>query len=243
VKKDAIETEVTFKTSDGWKIFGLLHVPSNHGKVPAVVFVHGSRHENDAYGNLSAPGMPQSLNQRGVATLRIDIRGRGGSRGPRNFFSMPPEERMRVALDIDAAIQLIAGQAGVDGRRIGIVAEQDSTSAAILAGARNRRVRGFVFISGRLNQPAKEAIGATSAPIMCLVSKEDRHGFQDMTDAFIASRSNRSRIKVFENLALGTTMFSTWRNEYPHQEPIDENAAHWLADILTINSIRKRRAQ
>jgi len=243
VKDDQTEREVTFKTSDGWQVIGYLHVPQSKHKVPAVLLVHGSRHESDAYGNLTAPGMPRTLSQHGVATLRFDIRGRGASREPRDFNSMAPEERARVALDIEAAIKFLASQQGVDARRIGVVAEQDSTTAAIRTGAKDHRVQAFVLISGRLNQSAKHAIVASSAPILCLVSKEDRRGFQDMTDAFLASKSKRSRIKVFEGLALGTTMFSTWRNEFPRQQPIDEMAATWLADVLKSGStVRKRKA-
>ena len=243
VRDNETEREVTFKTSDGWQISGSLHVPQGRNKCPAVLFVHGSRHESDAYGNLASPGMLQTLNQRGAATLRIDIRGRGASRGPRDFFSMAPEERAGVALDIEAAINFLAAQQGVDRRRIGVVAEQDSTSAAIIAAAPDPRVRAFVLISGRLSHAAKKALGVTSAATLCLVSKEDRHGFQDMTDAFLASKSDRSRIKVFEGLALGTTMFSTWRNEFPRQQPIDELAATWLADTLTGGTVSKRKAR
>jgi hypothetical protein len=68
-----------------------------------------------------------------------------------------------------------------------------------------------------------------------------------MVDAFLASKSQLSRIRVFEGLALGTTMFSTWRNEFPHEQPIDELAALWLAQILSgkkaINTNRRKRAQ
>lgn len=240
MKDDQTEREVTFKTSDGWQIIGSLHVPRSKEKVPTVLFVHGSRHESDAYGNLSAPGMLQTLSQHGIATLRIDIRGRGASRQPRDFNSMAPEERARVALDVEAAIKFLALQQGVNARRIGVVAEQDSTTAAIIAGAKDRRVQAFVIISGRLSQSSKQAIRATSAPILCLVSKEDHRGFQDMTDAYLASKNSRSRIRVFEGLALGTTMFSTWRNEFPREQPIDEMAATWLADVLKSGStVRK----
>lgn len=232
VKDDRAEREVTFKASDGWQIIGSLHVPQSTTKVPAVLLVHGSRHESDAYGNLTTPGIPQTLSQYGIATLRIDIRGRGASREPRDFHSMAPDERVRVALDVEAAIKFLGSHRGIDAGRIGIVAEQDTATPAVLASARNRSVRAFILISGRLSQSAKDAIGRTSAPILCLVSKEDRRGFKDMTDAFLSSKSDRSRIKVFEGLALGTTMFSTWRNEFPSEQPIDEMAGVWMAEML-----------
>ena len=232
VPDNVVEREVTFTTSDGWRIVGLLHIPKIKSEAPGVVLVHGSRHEADAYGQVSTPGLPQTLSQHGVATLRIDIRGRGASREPRGFHSMAPEQREGVRLDVEAAISFLSSRPELKKNRIGIVAEQDSANAAMIAGARDRRVAAFIFISGRLSRSAKEAIGATAAPILCLVSKEDRHGFRDMTDAYLSSRSNRSRLRVFEGLALGTTMFSTWRNEFPSEPPLEEEAGIWLAERL-----------
>ena len=72
----------------------------------------------------------------------------------------------------------------------------------------------------------------SNTPVYCLVSKEDRRGFKDMTDVYLGSRSRQSRLRVFEGLALGTTMFSTWRFERPAETPIDEIAAQWMADRL-----------
>jgi pimeloyl-ACP methyl ester carboxylesterase len=245
--EDCREREVTFKASDGWRIGGSLHVPQSKRQVPSVLFVHGSRHESDAYGNLTAPGIPQTLIRRGIATLRIDIRGRGASREPRDFYLMAPDEMARVGLDVEAAIKFLGSERGVDASRIGIVAEQDSATAAVLASSKNRRVRAFILISGRLSHSAKVAMRRTSAPMLCLVSKEDRRGFRDMIDAFLSSKSDLSRIRVFEGLALGTTMFSTWRNEFPNEQPIDELAGIWLAQMLTGSgrtaTARRKRAQ
>ena len=234
-----LEREVTFKTSDGWQIVGMLHIPKSESKVPGVVLVHGSRHEADAYGQVSTPGLPQTLSQHGVATLRIDIRGRGSSRGPRGFHSMTPEQREALRLDVEAAIGFLGSQTEVKRSRIGIVAEQDSTNAATIAGATDRRVAAFILISGRLSQMAKDAIRASDAPVLCLVSKEDKRGFRDMTDAYLSSKNSRSRLRVFEGLALGTTMFSTWRNEFPDEQPLEEEAGIWLAERL--NDQRRAR--
>ncbi len=230
--EDILEREVTFRTSDDWQINGLLHIPQGQSKAPAVLFIHGSRHESDAYGNLTAPGIPQTLKNQGIATLRIDIRGRGASREPRVFNSLAPAEQDGVRLDVEAAIKFLASQPGVDRKRIGIVAEQDIANAAVIAGARDRRVSAFILISGRLSRDAKDAIAASAAPVYCLVSKEDRRGFKDMTDAYLASRSKQNHLRVFEGLALGTTMFSTWRNERPKEPPIDEIAGKWMAERL-----------
>lgn len=233
VNNEMNEREVTFTTPDGWRISGSLFVPSEAVKAPGVVFVHASRHESDAYGNINAPGIPQTLGRAGIATLRIDIRGRGASREPRVFNSFAPAEREGVRIDIAAATNFLALQPGVDAGRIGIVAEQDSTDAALIAAAEDRRVKAFVLISGRLGRDAKAAVAASRAAVYCMASKEDRRGFRDMTDVYLASKSIASRLRIFEGLAMGTTMFSTFRFERPDERPIDEIAAEWMIGRLT----------
>src|SRR5438876_9931045 len=99
--------------------------PRNRKQSTGCILVHGSRHESDAYGQVSTPGLPQTLSQHGVATLRIDIRGRGASREPREFYAMAPQQREPVRLDIEGAINFLAAQSAADATHIGIIAEQD----------------------------------------------------------------------------------------------------------------------
>lgn len=230
------EKNVTFATSDGWQIAGSLQIPKIKGKTPGVVLVHGSRHEKDAYGQT----LPQMLWDRSFATLRIDIRGRGASSAPLGFHSMAPGQRKGVRLDVEAAIGFLTSQSGVDRRRIAIAAEQDSADATVIACATNRRVATYVLISGRLSRQAKDAITTISAPIFCLVSKEDGRGFKDMTDAYLASGNAHSRLKVFDGIGFGTTMFSAWQFEFPDEQPIEQMIADWLAERMSRKVTKSR---
>ena len=223
-----VEREVTFKTADGWQIAGSISIPNAKSGVAGVVLIHGSRHEKDAYGQ----ALPRMLYEQGIATLRIDIRGRGASREPLTFNSMAPQQRRAVSLDILAAVDFLASQPGVASRRVAVVAEQDSATPAVVACAKDKRVAAFVLLSGRLSQKAKGEMAAASFPIFCLVSKEDRRGFKDMTDAYLSSRNRLSRLKVFEGIGFGTTMFSAWQYEFPKEQPIENMIGVWLADRL-----------
>lgn len=224
-----MEKNVTFETSDGWQIAGSLRIPTIKRKAPGVVLVHGSRHEKDAYGQT----LPQMLWDRSFATLRIDIRGRGSSSDPLAYHSMAPGQRKGVRIDVEAAIEFLTSQSGVDRGRVAIAAEQDSADAAVIACATNRRVAAYALISGRLSSEAKDAVTTISVPIFCLVSKEDRRGFKDMTDAYLASSNAHSRLKVFDGIGFGTTMFSAWQFEFPDEQPIEQLIADWLAERMT----------
>jgi dienelactone hydrolase len=237
------EQSVEFQTSDGWRIVGTLHIPSAETKTPGVVLVHGSRHEADAFGQIASPSLADTLSQHGLATLRIDIRGRGASREPRRFYSMSPEQRDGVLLDVEAAIEFLAETTGIKSNRIGVVGEQDTAGASLIAASTRKNVAACVLISGRLNRFAQEAFAETRKPIFCLVSKEDRRGLKDMVDVYLSSKNKHSRIKVFEGLALGTTMFSTWRYEYPSEIPIEDSIADWLSENLGTKSREKKQTR
>ena len=89
----AAEKQVSFKTEDGWTIYGMLGVPEGvKGKVPAVVFLHTFAHDSEAYGQYLYPGLAQIIGGNGVATLRIDFRGRGKSIGEKELHSFSRRE-------------------------------------------------------------------------------------------------------------------------------------------------------
>ena len=90
------EQEISFKTEDGWTIYGTLSIPTGLApgeKVPGVAMVHSPAHDRDIY--LGRHQVGQTItgqrkyaqeNLRSAlgktATLRIDIRGRGKSATP-----------------------------------------------------------------------------------------------------------------------------------------------------------------
>lgn len=217
---------VTLDAADGQRIAGTLWQPEA-AAVPGVVLVPGSVHERDAYGQ----ALPRLLGAH-VAALALDIRGRGGSREPVPFHAMGPAQRAAVRLDVEAAAAYLARQPGIDAGRIAVVAEQDSADPAVLACASNGAVAGAALISGRLSAASKRALRALRAPVLCLVSKEDRHGLRDMVDAYLASPDRRSRLIVFEGIGFGTTMFGAWQFLHPQEAPIEQAVAEWLIGIL-----------
>src|SRR6266849_454297 len=112
------EREVSFKTEDGWTIYGTLSIPTGvtpGEKIPGVVLVHAPAHDRDIYLGRHQVGQT-STGQRKyakenlrsalsrTATLRIDIRGRGKSTAPQEYHTFTPEQRARIALDVSGAV-------------------------------------------------------------------------------------------------------------------------------------------
>jgi dipeptidyl aminopeptidase/acylaminoacyl peptidase len=230
----AAEKEISFQTEDGWTIHGMFSAPDNgQGKIPAVLFLHSYEHDSSAYGQYLYPGLAQIIGGQGIATLRFDFRGRGKSSQGRDLSEFSPDEMSKLYLDVRAALAYLHAQTVVDSSKIGIVAEGRSAEAAVRAWAGDSDIKAMILISGRLSDDAKKQIAASpSIPLFAVVSKEDREGFRDMADAYKLTRRAESRISVYKNSGMGTTMFSTWRSEHPQDQPIEDGLAQWMTEQL-----------
>jgi dienelactone hydrolase len=235
------EKEVSFKTSDGWTIYGTLSVPNGlqaSEKVPGIVMVHSPSHDRDIYLGAHQVGMTTYAKENlrtttgQTVTLRIDIRGRGKSTGAQEYHSFTAEQRAGVAADVAAAISFLGEQAQVDPNRIGVVAEGVSADPAVLASFKDHRVIAVVLLSGRLGPEAKQEIAARDIPVLCLASKEDRIGTADMAEVYKLSPSSASDLLIYNDLGIGYPMFIVWGNKYPDERPLEAVVGEWLANKL-----------
>jgi hypothetical protein len=221
--------EVRIVAADGWPLGGLLSKPAAApvDGVPAVILVPASRHERDAFTTIAV-----ALARHGVASLRLDIRGRGTSRGTTTYARMTPRQRERVTLDVAAAFEHLAASGGVDAQRLAVGAEQDTAADAVAAVAGDERLRALVLLSARHGERCAEAVARRSLAVFGLVSKEDREGLRATVDAYLAGEPGASRLEVFDGLGFGTTMLSARQFEHPDAEPLEEMIAGWLATRL-----------
>jgi hypothetical protein len=226
--------EIRITAADGWPLGGLLSKPAVEAGdvdgVPGVLLVPASRHERDAFTTIAV-----ALSRRGVASLRLDVRGRGTSRGETSYARMTPRQRERVALDVTAAFEHLAG--AVDGRRLALGAEQDTAADALGAVSADERLGAVVLLSARHGTRCAEAVGRRQLPVFGLVSKEDREGLRATVDAYLASAPGPSRLEVFDGLGFGTTMLSARQFEHPDAEPLEEMIAAWLVARLNTHQM------
>ena len=230
-----MEREVSFQSEDGLTIFGSLHVPAEANpehRVPAVLLLHAAGHDRDAFTSFVYPGLAQLLSAAGVAALRIDWRGRGQSITELEYHSFTHEQRAQIYLDVKAALNFMASQAEIDRDRLAICAEEVSAEWAVTGAVGDPRVKAFAFISGRLSKETRAMLAeCAQLPILCVVSKEDTSGFADMTSVYAESNNQESDFRVYEDMGIGTTMFTLWRYKYPDQKGVD-----FLAKQLGVNT-------
>ena len=237
-----IEKEIFFKTEDGWTIHGTLSLPagiSQGQKVPGVVLIHSPAHDRDIY--LGRHQIGQSTFARvtlrsafgNVATLRIDIRGRGKSDQPQAYHTFTAEQRARVALDVSGAIEFLSQQPPVNSSQIGVVAEGSSAEPAVIGAFKDSRVRALVLLSGRLGEAAKGLIASRNdVSILCVAAKEDKIGLVDMAEIYKLSPNQASDLIVLQDVGIGNSMFIMWANKFPNEKPLELTIAEWFVPRL-----------
>ena len=142
--------EVKVRTPAGLTLVGTLTLPAvHHGDVPAVVLITGSGPEDrdEASAMLPAEYRPfreiaDTLARRGIAVLRLDDRGVGGSdAGP------PTATSADFAGDVRAALAWLRSRAGIDSTRLGLVGHSEGGIIAPMVAA-DSRLRAIVLIAG-----------------------------------------------------------------------------------------------
>jgi dienelactone hydrolase len=238
----AEDRDISFQTEDGWTIHGTLSIPDGaKQKIPVVILLPSVAHDRASFGIYRdpGPGRPQYaglapvIRSRGVATLSLDLRGRGRSMGRKEQHSFNDDERAKIYLDVRAAMSFLEKQSLIDASRIGLVGAESSADAAVLGWSGDSRVQAMALVSGRLSEAAKQQIAASpKLPLFLTVSSEDKHGFADMTDAYFLSNSKTADIEIYDGLGIGTWMFSMYRQKFPKEQPLHEKIGNWVADQL-----------
>lgn len=220
---ETTERDVTFQTEDGWTIYGTLHQPVGLvGEAPAALLLHGAGHDRDAFASFVYPGMAQILASEGIAALRIDLRGRGQSIGTLEYHSFTGEQRAKISLDVKAALEFLAAQPDIDREVLAIFAEEVSAEWAVVGSQGDHRVKALAFLSGRLSGAARRQLAARpQTPTLCVVSKEDKPSFADMSSVYGQSPNPESEFRLYEDTGVGATMFATWRYKYPDKKGVE----------------------
>jgi len=143
--------EVKVSTPAGLTLAGTLTMPSHAAgaRVPAVVLITGSGpQDRDEHSPAIEQWRPfrdiaDTLSRRGIAVLRLDDRGVGGSSaGPANATTAD------FADDIRAALAWLRTRPDVDPRRLGVVGHSEGGIVAPMVAATDSTLRAVVILAG-----------------------------------------------------------------------------------------------
>ncbi|HEY8559072.1 MAG TPA: alpha/beta fold hydrolase [Pyrinomonadaceae bacterium] len=155
------EEEVTFKNAkDNVKLAGTLTAPAGDGKFPAVILITGSGaqdRDETIYGHKPFLVLADYLTRRGVAVLRVDDRGVGGSDAGASTATSE-----NFAEDVLAGIEFLKSRREIDPEKIGLVGHSEGGMIAPMVAARSKDVAFIVLMAG-LGQTGEDVIYTQTA--------------------------------------------------------------------------------
>jgi pimeloyl-ACP methyl ester carboxylesterase len=139
--------EVTYENrAGGIKLAGTLSLPAKASPVPAVLLITGSGaqdRDETLLGHKPFLVLADALTRRGIAVLRVDDRGVGGSTG-----STSQSTSQDFALDALAGVEFLAHRKEVDPKRIGLIGHSEGGLIAPIAATRSKDIAFIVLMAG-----------------------------------------------------------------------------------------------
>src|SRR5215510_4233549 len=158
------EEEVSYENKrDGVKLAGTLTLPRGKASSPAVILITGSGPQNrneELLGHKPFLVLADHLTRLGVAVLRVDDRGVGGSTG--NVSNSTSEN---FASDVLAGIEFLKGRKVIDVKRIGLIGHSEGGLIAPLVASQSNDVAFIVLLAGP-GLPGEDILLAQGALIL-----------------------------------------------------------------------------
>jgi dienelactone hydrolase len=183
---------------------------------------------NQAAGDRTAyADLAQFLAQRGVGSLRLDLRGHGESV---NLGRFVPGQHERDPLiwsaesDVAAAIEHLRADPRIDGSRLGIVGASYSGEEMAEAGRLRGYVRAYVALSpGSFSDESIRGMDPSGADWLFVVARDDR--FLSEITAAVRDESRTVELVIVPGREHGTRILSA-------QADTAERIAVWMAQRL-----------
>ena len=141
--------EVTFPSLDGVPVSALFSAADQSSPRPVVILVHDLGDDKNAW--LSSTSLLIDLLEHGYMTVAIDLRGAGGTPLPDNRQVLLLEDLENGFLDVQAALNWLQEQPGVDMDRIGLVGSGSGGNIAyVSSGIYPERIKTAVSLSAGL---------------------------------------------------------------------------------------------
>jgi len=139
--------ELTYRNEPaGITLAGTLTVPNGPGRYPAVILISGSGaqdRDETIFQHKLFHVLADTLTRRGIAVLRVDDRGVGGSTG-----SVSKATSEDFAGDVLAGVAVLKSRTDIDARKIGLMGHSEGGIIAPLVAARSNDVAFIVLLAG-----------------------------------------------------------------------------------------------
>jgi pimeloyl-ACP methyl ester carboxylesterase len=141
------EEEVTFRNSvENFDLAGTLTLPEGAGPFPAVVMITGSGQEDrneTVFSHKPFLVIADFLTRNGIAVLRYDDRGVGGSKGNASNATS-----LSFADDAAAAVTYLLRRPEINPEKIGLAGHSEGGLIAAIAGSKNSNIAFIISLAG-----------------------------------------------------------------------------------------------
>lgn len=186
------EEEVSYENkSAGIKIAGTLSLPTGDGPFPAVLLLTGSgaQDRNESImGHKPFWVIADYLTRRGIAVLRVDDRGVGGTGG--NLMESTSSE---LADDALAGVEFLRSRKEVDAKRIGLIGHSEGGIIGPLAATRSSNIAFVVMLAGT-GVPGEEILymqGGLIAKVMGATDEQIAEQISGQKEIFAILKSEK----------------------------------------------------
>ena len=215
--------------SQGWRLVGDLRLPPSDNPLPVALMLNQAAGDRTAYVELA-----EHLASRGIASLRLDLRGHGESTNLGRFEPSESDSLSRERfiwdsdIDVTAAHQYLKSLARVDSNRIGIVGSSYSGEEMAEAGRNHGYVRAYVLLSpGSFSEESIPEIDSSGVPWLFITTNNDR--FLKEITASVQAQSKTVELII----APGTEHATDILQAHPEMA---ERIAVWLEQKLESSS-------
>lgn len=239
------EEEVTFKNGD-ITLAGTLTLPDGAGPHPAVVLISGSGAQNrdeEIYGFKPFAILADHLTKQGIAVLRYDDRGMGGS-----TTGTMDDTSETYASDVRAAVDYLKGRSEIATTQIGLIGHSEGGIIGPIVATEGEDIA-FLVLIGSTGVPGKELLpaqvgaiaragGATEEETKAAVELEERviaavlsgEGMAEVKSELVKQyRDAAMEMTEEQRKALGDV--DQWANRVV-QAQLDQMALPWMTFFL-----------
>ncbi|MSQ22189.1 MAG: hypothetical protein EXR53_02625 [Dehalococcoidia bacterium] len=210
------QTPINFQ-SHGLALEGVIVTPEGLAPpFPAAVLCHPHPALGGNMDNPVIMALARSLDGAGIATIRFNFRGIGGSLGT---FSQSGEE----SADVRAALDLFRRWQGINSKRMALVGYSFGAQVILRGLGDLKKANVLVLLSPPLSSFGRSPIGTDHRPKLFLVGERDR---------LVRPQALQEQVAVFPQPGVIEVMpraDHSWRG---HEEQVAQRVARFLAQTL-----------
>ena len=221
-QKSVSESRVTIKSED-WNLIGDLRIPKSKKSLPVVLMLNKADGDRKVYEELAG-----ELSKKGIASLRLDLRGHGESINLGKFIPNKEERSSMIwdaERDVIAAHQYLKNHPKLDSTKIGIIGGSYSGEEMAEAGRLSGYAQAYVALSpGSFSDESIAGIDQSNVPWLFIASNNERY-LKEIT-AEVQAKSQTVELIILPGPHHATRILSNYKG-------ISERIALWISQRLS----------